>query len=74
MGDALPVVSLGTGRPAKALAAGRIHSCALLDNGRVKCCGGNFGGELGLGDTSNRGDAPNEMGDMLPAIDLGTTK
>lgn len=27
---------------------------------------------LGLGDTQNRGDAADEMGDNLPAVDLGT--
>ena len=29
-------------------------------------------GQLGLGDTNDRGDAPGEMGGNLPAVDLGT--
>jgi hypothetical protein len=29
-------------------------------------------GNLGLGDSGNRGDAPNEMGINLPYVDLGT--
>ncbi|MCX7634091.1 MAG: hypothetical protein N2Z22_12235, partial [Turneriella sp.] len=29
-------------------------------------------GQLGLGDTSHRGDGPGEMGDSLPAVNLGT--
>jgi alpha-tubulin suppressor-like RCC1 family protein len=72
MGDNLPAVDLGTGRTAQALAAGEFHTCALLDDGTVKCWGWNYTGQLGLGDTSDRGDAPLEMGDDLPAVDLGT--
>ena len=48
------------------------HSCALLKDGLVKCWGENGSGQLGYGDTSNRGDAAGEMGDNLPAVDLGT--
>ncbi len=70
MGDSLPVVSLGTGRSAVAIAAGSPHTCALLDNGRAKCWGRNSSGELGLGDTNDRGDDANEMGDFLPYVDL----
>ncbi len=72
MGDNLPEVDLGTGRTATAVTAGDGHSCALLDNGQVKCWGYNGRGELGLGDTNARGDGPNELGDNLPAVDLGT--
>ncbi|HMQ28687.1 MAG TPA: hypothetical protein PKA98_22055, partial [Acidimicrobiales bacterium] len=71
MGASLPSVDLGTGRTATALAAGEFHTCALLDNSRVKCWGANFGGQLGLGDTDPRGDGPGEMGDSLPTVDLG---
>ncbi len=72
MGDALPAVALGTGRTAKAVAAGDNHSCAILDNDQLKCWGTNYYGELGLGDTVYRGDNPNEMGDALPTVALGT--
>jgi uncharacterized protein (TIGR03382 family) len=76
MGAALPAVDLGTasGVPhtARALAGGYLHMCALLDDGGVKCWGANNNGQLGQGDTSHRGDAPDEMGDALPAVDLGT--
>ena len=47
-------------------------TCARLDNATVKCWGFNFHGALGLGDTVNRGDGANEMGDNLPAVNLGT--
>jgi alpha-tubulin suppressor-like RCC1 family protein len=70
MGDALPSVDLGTGRSARAIAEGESHTCVLLDNDQVKCWGDNSWGQLGLGDTNNRGDQPGEMGDVLPAIDL----
>ena len=72
MGDALPYVDLGTGRTAKALASMNLHTCAILDNDRVKCWGNNGYGQLGLGDSSTRGDGPAEMGDALPYVDLGT--
>ncbi|MDC0710305.1 Ig-like domain-containing protein [Stigmatella sp. ncwal1] len=72
MGDALPSVNLGTGRTAKALVAGRISTCALLDDATVKCWGNNASGQLGLGDRENRGALPGQMGDGLPPVNLGT--
>jgi alpha-tubulin suppressor-like RCC1 family protein len=71
MGDALAPVDLGAGRSAVALSAGGAHVCALLDNGQVKCWGSNIAGQLGQGDTANRGDSAGEMGDALPPVDLG---
>lgn len=80
MGDNLPAVDLGTGATAVALSVGNVFSCALLSDGRVKCWGLNdsdvsigleSGGELGLGDTQNRGDDPGEMGNKLPSVNLG---
>ncbi len=72
MGDSLPAVDLGTGRTAIALTAGPLHTCALLDNGEIKCWGESLHGRLGLGDTNDRGDQAGEMGDALPTVDLGT--
>ncbi len=78
MGDNLPAIDLGTGRTATQIAAGSTHNCALLDNRRVKCWGWNAGGQLGLGDTNDRGDEPgdepNEMGDNLPFVDLRASR
>ena len=70
MGDALPVVELGAGLSAVALSRSYLHACAALSDGSAKCWGFNTSGDLGLGDTSNRGDAPGEMGDALPRIRL----
>ncbi|AKT37187.1 uncharacterized protein CMC5_013170 [Chondromyces crocatus] len=72
MGNALPVVALGAGRTAKAITTGYEHTCALLDDDRVKCWGNGFNGRLGQGDQEHRGDGPGEMGNALPAVDLGT--
>ena len=71
MGDNLPSVDLGPGRSAKFISASKLHTCVQLDDGSVKCWGGNNYGQLGLGNTQNRGDAPHEMGDNLTAVDLG---
>lgn len=33
-----------------------VNRCALLDDGSLKCFGRNFDGQLGLGDTDDRGN------------------
>jgi alpha-tubulin suppressor-like RCC1 family protein len=71
LGDGLPAVAFGTGRRATRVVAAYEHACALLEGGSVKCWGGNSNGQLGLGDTDNRGDGPGEMGDDLPPVELG---
>jgi alpha-tubulin suppressor-like RCC1 family protein len=71
MGDALPVVNLGTGQTAQTIAAGGFHTCAILQNNQVKCWGYNGFGQLGLNDKNSRGDNPGEMGDALPTVFLG---
>ena len=48
-------------------------TCARFGDGTLKCWGYNIYGQLGYGDTAHRGDGPGEMGDALPAVDLGTT-
>jgi alpha-tubulin suppressor-like RCC1 family protein len=72
MGDALAAVDLGRGRRAVTLAPGGTATCALLDDGRVKCWGDAFQGALGYGDTDTRGASPKTMGDELPVVDLGS--
>ncbi len=68
------VVDLGTNRRAVAISAGRVHNCALLDNGGLKCWGSNTAGRLGLGRPTfyASGDDPGDMGDNLPFVNLGS--
>jgi hypothetical protein len=75
MGDNLPFVDLGTRRTATAVSAGRYHTCAILDDGSIKCWGvALFTGTPAAASVGDVGDAPNEMGDHLPAIDFGGRK
>ena len=71
MGANLPVVDLGAGVTVTAITAVFYHTCALLSSGAVKCWGANRYGQLGLGDTNDRGNGPDEMGANLVAVDLG---
>jgi E3 ubiquitin-protein ligase HERC3 len=73
MGAALPSVQFGAGRSAKKLAAGVDFTCALLDDMNVKCWGRNNSGQLGQGKSAVYvGGEPGDMGDALPAVNLGT--
>jgi alpha-tubulin suppressor-like RCC1 family protein len=63
-------VNLGAGRTAVALASGWANTCALLDNGSVRCWGRNSEGELGYGNTQNIGD--NETPGSVGPVNLGT--
>jgi alpha-tubulin suppressor-like RCC1 family protein len=71
MGMNLPAVELGAGRTAVKLSLGERHSCALLDDQTVKCWGNNTYGQLGQPDENHRGNAPDQMGDALPPVNLG---
>ncbi|GIM03396.1 hypothetical protein Vretimale_8099 [Volvox reticuliferus] len=72
MGEALPLVKLGSGLTPSSIASGCFHMCAILQpGGIVKCWGMNQAGQLGIGDTVSRGDQPGQMGDNLTAVDLG---
>jgi E3 ubiquitin-protein ligase HERC3 len=67
-------VDLGQGRHALQLSLGQWHRCALLDDGALKCWGRNDSGQLGLGDRNDRGASLADMGDHLPAVDLGSRR
>ncbi|KAJ1495208.1 regulator of chromosome condensation 1/beta-lactamase-inhibitor protein II [Baffinella frigidus] len=56
----LPAVDLNA--TALAIECGPFYTCALLEGGLVKCWGQNNYGQLGYGDTRQRGDGAGEMG------------
>ncbi|KAG2431879.1 hypothetical protein HXX76_009372 [Chlamydomonas incerta] len=78
MGDKLPYVELGSGLTPTRVVTGQYATCAFLTPGRtvisptIKCWGNAQGGQLGTADEEHRGDGPGEMGDYLPAVDLGS--
>ncbi|MFO7566920.1 MAG: hypothetical protein R6X02_30025 [Enhygromyxa sp.] len=57
------------GGDAVALALGKHHTCALLDDGDLKCWGRNLYGQLGLGHIAHIGD--DELPLDVPPIELG---
>ncbi|MEQ1876897.1 MAG: hypothetical protein ABL958_09645 [Bdellovibrionia bacterium] len=71
VGTKLPYVDLGNVSKPMKVSAGRYHTCALFENGKIKCWGYNGLGELGYGDTVTRGNLANQMGNNLPFVDLG---
>jgi alpha-tubulin suppressor-like RCC1 family protein len=64
-------VKLGAGRTATALALGDSHTCALLDDGTVRCWGFAGFGELGYGDTNTFSTA--QTPDTVGTVQLGGT-
>ena len=63
-------VRLGLGRTARAIAAGRDHTCALLDDASVRCWGIGANGRLGYGDQANVGDV--RPPDAVGPVDIGS--
>jgi hypothetical protein len=61
------VVNLGSGRTAKAVSAGRHHTCAILDDDTLKCWGHGGLGRLGYGDKTQR-EAP----EATAVVNLGS--
>jgi alpha-tubulin suppressor-like RCC1 family protein len=67
-GSAGPV-NLGPGRTPVAVAAGSAHTCAILDDGAVRCWGAGLRGQLGYGNTSGLGDFSTP--DQVPPVSIG---
>ena len=69
-GSAAPV-KLGAGRTAKAITAGGSHTCALLDNGGVRCWGFGGSGRLGYGKIADVGRTFDATPDTVGPVNLG---
>ena len=71
MGDNLSVIDLGPGFNVSSIHCATRHVCVISTAHEMKCWGFNCCAQLGLGDTYDRGNAADEMGDDLPLVDLG---
>ena len=66
-------IDLGTGRTAVAISAGEVHTCAILDNGDLKCWGSDSHGQLGDGGPAWTSNNPTNLyAPSSTAIDLGS--
>lgn len=65
-------MDLGSGEVGETVVLGLRHACAILVGGAVKCWGDNRSGQLGVGSIATMGDDPDEIGDDLPFVDLGS--
>lgn len=54
------------GGPVAAISAGLAHTCALMEEGAVRCWGSNEYGELGTGSTDHLMDEPGEKPSIVP--------
>ena len=74
LGKALPFVNLGKKLKVGYIAVGSMSACAVIQlTNEVKCWGKNDYGQIGSGDDQEGiGFGPNQMGDDLPYVDLGT--
>ena len=68
----IPSEAINLGRKAVAISLGFDHSCAVLENGDVKCWGESHYGQLGTGDNThlNIPSAPINLGGKAVAISL----
>ena len=69
----VPSEAINLGGKATAISLGTWHSCAVLENGEVKCWGNNSTGRLGTGDHTdlNTPSTPINLGGKAIAISLG---
>ena len=65
----LPALDFG-GRSARHVYAGFDHTCAILDDGSVRCWGANEHGQLGLGSRYSLGNKPRQLASKDTLVDL----
>jgi len=61
------IIDIG-GLKAVAVACSFLHTVVLIEDGSIRAFGENSKGQLGRGDTDNRGDVPAEQGANLPPV------
>lgn len=72
-GSSIPSIIVDAGKTVKMLSSGETHNCIVYDDMiTMKCMGSNNYGQLGQGDTSQRGNSPLSTIPKIPSIDLGT--
>lgn len=71
MGNALPIADMGSVSFPVSIHSKGYHTCAIFNDGGLKCWGRNNYGQLGLNTTAQKGDGAGEMGDFLPFVDVG---
>lgn len=70
MGDALAYSNLGSDFEVASLACGSKHACAVNQNGKAKCWGGNENGQLGIESKDPVGLTPAQVGDNMPFLKI----
>ena len=64
------VSTVDVGGPVQQVTLGDSHTCALLENGKVKCWGLNNKGQLGYGNIYNLADHPSEIPSLLGSLEF----
>ena len=71
VGDNLPRTNFGPSRKALHFGMGQFHTCALLDDGILRCAGNNWNGESGVAANNQITDTSAELGVNLLGTNLG---
>jgi E3 ubiquitin-protein ligase HERC3 len=72
MGDSLLPIYLGRRVSVQTINVYLTNACAVTTDGLVKCWGANDNSQAGVGNKSTIGVDPQDMGDNLPFVNLGT--
>ncbi|MBU2510987.1 Ig-like domain-containing protein [bacterium] len=67
-------INFGSGTTVTAISVGVEHTCAILSDTSLKCWGENWAGQLGLNNTSDRGNGVAHTIQSMPAVNLGAGK